>query len=162
MRNNNSRMYKILGADTGYTVAMMIGRPFDDQAWQDVIDQMSIEDLVNLCARSGLNAIESISYPSTFMKDGSHRVTDRTYLERPDTYAHIMPSVVIMAQSFDRELLYEIGLAFGEDNIRTATVGHYAPGVNIHRTPYSGRNFEYYSEDAYLSGEMSVGAIEGM
>ena len=152
----------VLGADTGYTVAMMIGRPFDDQAWQDVIDQMSIEDLVNLCARSGLNAIESISYPSTFMKDGSHRVTDRTYLERPDTYAHIMPSVVIMAQSFDRELLYEIGLAFGEDNIRTATVGHYAPGVNIHRTPYSGRNFEYYSEDAYLSGEMSVGAIEGM
>ena len=67
-----------------------------------------------------------------------------------------------MAQSFDRELLHEIGLAFGEDNIRTATVGHYAPGVNIHRTPYSGRNFEYYSEDPFLSGEMSVPAIEGM
>lgn len=151
-----------IGADTDYTVAMMIGASFDDPHWQDIIDQMSIEDLVTLCARSGLNVVESISYPSTFMKDGSHRVTDRSYTERPDTYAHIMPSVVIMAQSFDRELLYEIGLAFGEDNIRTATVGHYAPGVNIHRTPYSGRNFEYYSEDAYLSGEMSVGAIEGM
>ena len=152
----------VIGADTDYTVAMMIGAGFDDPHWNDIINQMSIEDLVNLCARSGLNMIESISYPATFMKDGSHRVTDRSYTERPGTYAHIMPSVVIMAQSFDRELLYQIGLAFGEDNIRTATVGHYAPGVNIHRTPYSGRNFEYYSEDAFLSGEMSVPAIQGM
>lgn len=152
----------VIGADTEYTVAMMIGADFDDPHWQDIINQMSIEDLANLVARSGLNAIESISYPATFMKDGSHRVTDRSYVERPGTYAHIMPSVVIMAQSFDRELLHEIGLAFGEDNIRTATVGHYAPGVNIHRTPYSGRNFEYYSEDPFLSGEMSVPAIEGM
>ena len=152
----------VIGADTDYTVAMMIGADFDDPHWNDIINQMSIEDLVNLCARSGLNMIESISYPATFMKDGSHRVTDRSYVERPGTYAHIMPSVVIMAQSFDRELLYQIGLAFGEDNIRTATVGHYAPGVNIHRTPYSGRNFEYYSEDAFLSGEMSVPAIQGM
>lgn len=152
----------VIGADTDYTVAMMIGAGFDDPHWNDIINQMSIEDLVNLCARSGLNMIESISYPATFMKDGSHRVTDRSYVERPGTYAHIMPSVVIMAQSFDRELLYQIGLAFGEDNIRTATAGHYAPGVNIHRTPYSGRNFEYYSEDAFLSGEMSVPAIQGM
>lgn len=152
----------VIGADTDYTVAMMIGAGFDDPHWNDIINQMSIEDLVNLCARSGLNMIESISYPATFMKDGSHRVTDRSYVERPGTYAHIMPSVVIMAQSFDRELLYQIGLAFGEDNIRTATVGHYAPAVNIHRTPYSGRNFEYYSEDAFLSGEMSVPAIQGM
>ena len=152
----------VIGADTDYTVAMMIGAGFDDPHWNDIINQMSIEDLVNLCARSGLNMIESISYPAMFMKDGSHRVTDRSYVERPGTYAHIMPSVVIMAQSFDRELLYQIGLAFGEDNIRTATVGHYAPGVNIHRTPYSGRNFEYYSEDAFLSGEMSVPAIQGM
>ena len=152
----------VIGADTDYTVAMMIGADFDDPHWNDIIKQMSIEDLVNLCARSGLNMIESISYPATFMKDGSHRVTDRSYVERPGTYAHIMPSVVIMAQSFDRELLYQIGLTFGEDNIRTATVGHYAPGVNIHRTPYSGRNFEYYSEDAFLSGEMSVPAIQGM
>lgn len=152
----------VIGADTDYTVAMMIGAGFDDPHWNDIINQMSIEDLVNLCARSGLNMIESISYPATFMKDGSHRVTDRSYVERPGTYAHIMPSVVIMAQSFDRELLYQIGLTFGEDNIRTATVGHYAPGVNIHRTPYSGRNFEYYSEDAFLSGEMSVPAIQGM
>ena len=152
----------VIGADTDYTVAMMIGADFDDPHWNDIINQMSIEDLVNLCARSGLNMIESISYPATFMKDGSHRVTDRSYVERPGTYAHIMPSVVIMAQSFDRELLYQIGLTFGEDNIRTATVGHYAPGVNIHRTPYSGRNFEYYSEDAFLSGEMSVPAIQGM
>ena len=152
----------VIGADTDYTVAMMIGAGFDDPHWNDIINQMSIEDLVNLCARSGLNMIESISYPAAFMKDGSHRVTDRSYVERPGTYAHIMPSVVIMAQSFDRELLYQIGLTFGEDNIRTATVGHYAPGVNIHRTPYSGRNFEYYSEDAFLSGEMSVPAIQGM
>ena len=151
----------VIGADTDYTVAMMIGADFDDPHWNDIINQMSIEDLVNLCARSGLNMIESISYPATFMKDGSHRVTDRSYVERPGTYAHIMPSVVIMAQSFDRELLYQIGLTFGEDNIRTATVGHYAPGVNIHRTPYSGRNFEYYSEDGFLSSEMVAYQVRG-
>ena len=149
------------GADTEYTIAMMIGRPFDDEAWDAILDQMTIEDYVTLTARSGLAPIDHIGYPTVFMKDGSHRVTDRTYVGT-DQYALIFPSAVIMASTYDRDLLYEIGKAYGEDNIRTETVGHYAPGVNIHRTPYSGRNFEYYSEDGYLTGEMAVGSIRGM
>lgn len=148
-------------ADTDYTVAMMIGEDFDSEGWELILNQMSIEDLATLVTQSGLNTVESISYPSVYMKDGSHRVTDRTYVGT-STYAVIMPSAVIMAQSFDRDLLYEIGTAYGEDNIRTETAGHYAPGVNIHRTPYSGRNFEYYSEDSYLSGELAVPIIQGM
>lgn len=148
-------------SDTEYTVAMMIGVDFDDPQWNVILDQMSVEDYVNLCGRSGLAAIESISYPTVYMKDGSHRVADRTYVENGQ-YANIFPSAVIMAATFDTELMYEIGSAFGEDNLRTQTVGHYAPSVNIHRTPYSGRNFEYYSEDGFMNGAMSVGAIKGM
>ena len=150
-----------LGADSKYTVAMMRDAKFDDPQWQVIINQLSIEDLLNLVGRSGLAAIESIAYPATFMKDGSHRVADRPYVENKE-YAHVFPSEVIMGATYDRDILKEIGEAFGEDNLRTETVGHYAPSVNIHRTPYSGRNFEYYSEDGYLNGEMSVPEIEGM
>ncbi len=151
-----------LGAKNDYTVAMMREAEFDDSHWKDILDELSVEDLVTLCGRSGLVAVESIAYPSTFMKDGSHRVSDRTYLDKTDTYAYTFPSAVIMASSYDRDLMYEIGQAFGEDNLRTGTTGHYAPSVNIHRTPYSGRNFEYFSEDGYLSGEMAVPSIKGM
>ena len=149
------------GSGTAYNAAMMIGVDFEDMSWSAILDQMTVEDYLNLCGRSGLAVVENISYPATFMKDGSHRVADRPYLENGE-FAHVFPSAVIMAASYDRELMYEIGSAFGEDNLRTGTVGHYAPSVNIHRTPYAGRNFEYFSEDGYLSGEMSVGSIKGM
>ena len=151
-----------LDADTQYSVAMMIGRPFDDENWDLIINQMSIADLVELSARSGLKMVESISYPDVFMKDGSHRVTDRYYVGTDKVYALVFPSAVIQAATYNTDLMLEIGRAYGEDNIRTATAGHYAPSVNIHRTPYSGRNFEYYSEDGFLAGKMSVGAIVGM
>ena len=150
------------GSGTEYSVAMMIGRPFDDENWQLLLDQMSVADLVELSARSGLKMVASINYPDVFMKDGSHRVTDRYYVGHEGLYALIFPSAVIQAATYNTELMLEIGRAYGEDNIRTATAGHYAPSVNIHRTPYSGRNFEYYSEDGFLSGKMSVGAIVGM
>ena len=57
--------------------------------------------------------------------------------------------------------MYEVGTAMGEDWYRTETVGAYTPAVNIHRTPYAGRNFEYYAEDPLLSGVFGAAETAG-
>ena len=151
-----------LEKDTDINVATLMGASFDDEHWQELIDSMSVEEIFTLVSRSGLVEVPGIGYPSTFMKDGSHRVADRTYVEDPSKAPIIFPSAVIMAQTYNEDIMLKIGQTYGEDNIRTKTVGHYAPAVNIHRTPYSGRNFEYFSEDGFLSGRMSVNSIKGM
>jgi beta-glucosidase len=148
--------------DTNYTIAMMRGVDFDDTSWDLILDQMSVDDFVDLVGRSGIQPSEAISYPGIFMKDGSHSVSDRSYVEKEGVFQVKFPSEIIMAASMNRDLIKRVGEAFGEANIRTKTGGHYAPSVNIHRTPYSGRNFEYFSEDGYLNGEMATQSIIGM
>lgn len=66
-----------------------------------------------------------------------------------------------MACTWNTDLLYEMGLSLGEDSINTGVAGWYAPGVDIHRSPYSGRNFEYFSEDGFLSGQLAGNEVKG-
>ena len=96
-----------------------------------------------------------------FMKDGPQGNQLRTYVE-DGTSATGFCGEVLRACSFNRDLMYEVGTAMGEDWYRTETVGAYTPAVNIHRTPYAGRNFEYYSEDGFLSGELATQEVEGL
>ena len=79
-----------------------------------------------------------------------------TYAGNNSTVAYT--SEPVMAATFNTEILYNVGLSMGEDALRSdnRVVGWYGPAMNIHRTPYSGRNFEYYSEDGFLSGKMAA------
>ncbi len=148
-------------ADNGINIAQMADVDYDDELWDDFLDQLSVEDMVSLITQSGQLAISSIAYPDVYMKDGPAGQNVRTYLE-DDTAATGFCGEVVSASTWNRELLSRIGDAMAEDWIRTGTTGAYAPAVNIHRTPYSGRNFEYFSEDGYLSGEMAYEEVVAM
>ena len=67
----------------------------------------------------------------------------------------------MIASTWNADIAEDFGKAIGEDSLALGIAGWYAPGVNIHRSPYSGRNFEYYSEDGFLSGVMAAGTISG-
>lgn len=71
------------------------------------------------------------------------------------------PSEVIVGSSWNTDLARRFGTAFGAEAAANHVVGLYAPGMNIHRTPFSGRNFEYYSEDGLLSGKMGAAMVQG-
>lgn len=152
----------ITGQDNQMTLAKMYGVPFDDtETWDKLLNQLTTEEMTRIVTGSALSTIPSIAYPAMFMKDGPQGNQLRTYVE-DGTSATGFCGEVLRACSFNRDLMYEVGTAMGEDWYRTETVGAYTPAVNIHRTPYAGRNFEYYSEDGFLSGELATQEVEGL
>ena len=152
----------ITGQDNQMTLAKMTGVAFDDtEAWDKILNQLTVDEMVKIVTGSGLSPIPSIAYPAMFMKDGPQGNSQRTYTEDGSTATGYCGEVV-RASTFNTELLRRVGEAMGEDWLRTDTEGAYAPAVNIHRTPYAGRNFEYFSEDGCLSGQMALAEVEGL
>lgn len=150
------------GKDNGIAFASMYGVDFDhSEKWEAFLDQLSVNDMIKIVTGSALSTIPSISYPNMFMKDGPQGNNQRTYVEDGTTATGYCGEVV-RASTFNKELIHRVGEAMGEDWLRTDTEGAYTPAVNIHRTPYAGRNFEYYSEDGFLAGELAYEEVTGM
>lgn len=136
---------------------------------KELIKQMSLEEKASLC--SGLNfwntkPIERLNIPSIMMTDGPHGL--RKQSEGSDhlginesVEATCFPTASALACSFDRDLVKELGIAIGEECQSENVSIVLGPGANIKRSPLCGRNFEYYSEDPYLSSEMAKNQIQG-
>jgi len=137
---------------------------------KEIISQMTVEEKASLC--SGLNnwftkPVERLGIPSIMMTDGPHGLrkvidgTDELGASRshPST---CFPTAVLSACSFDTKLLAEMGAAIGAEAVSEDISIVLGPGVNIKRSPLCGRNFEYFSEDPYLAGEMATAFIQGV
>ena len=101
-------------------------------------------------------------------RDGPGGLTRRNYLADPKdestatgTVALGYNSSVVIASTWSQDMAFQRGASVGEDGLWTNTEGWWGPGGNTHRTPYSGRNFEYYSEDAYLGGMIGANDVAG-
>ncbi|SFG47033.1 beta-glucosidase [Lachnospiraceae bacterium C7] len=142
------------------TVAMMQDVDYDDPLWDTLIDQMSLEEIDKLVRVGGYSTVgaDSIQLPATTDKDGTAGISSTLVGGENGT---AFPPEIVIASTFNDELAKEFGKCIGEDSIDLKVSGWYAPAMNIHRTPYSGRNFEYYSEDGYLSGKMGEKTVEG-
>lgn len=154
-----------LGADNGKKLVEMIGKDYNDPAWDALLDQLTFDDMVSLIADSfhWTMPIESVQAPGSRDENGPQGLTVTLFgagLEVDETVA--LPSEDVMAATFNQELVYEIGQIVGEDCLAGKVAILYGPGANIHRTPYSGRNFEYYSEDAFLSYEIGKNEVAGI
>ncbi|MGB5846728.1 MAG: glycoside hydrolase family 3 C-terminal domain-containing protein [Anaerolineales bacterium] len=135
-----------------------------------LISQMSLEEKASLC--SGLDfwhlkGIERLGIPSIIVTDGPHGLRKQAgssdHVGLNDSVpATCFPTASALAASWNRELVYEVGQALGEE-CREEKVGVIlGPGANIKRSPLCGRNFEYFSEDPYLTGEMAKSHINGV
>ena len=154
-----------LGADNGLKLVDMIGKDYDDPAWDQLLDQLTFDEMVTLIADSfhWTMPIESVQAPGSRDENGPQGLTVTLFgagLAVDETVA--LPSEDVMAATFNQELVYEIGQVVGEDCLAGEVAILYGPGANIHRTPYSGRNFEYYSEDAFLSYEIGKYEVAGI
>lgn len=131
--------------------------PYDDPNWDTLLDQMSYEDQAYLLTSSAFATpeIASVGKPATLDNDGP------TGLVGTKT-STVMPSLAIWASSFNKELLHNIGDAQAEDALYAGYQGLYAPGINLHRTPFGGRLNEYFSEDSFLTGQACVEVVQGM
>lgn len=158
-----------LGAKNGIKLVDMIGLPYEDAKWDDLLDQMTFDEMVSLIGDSfhWTMPIESIQAPGTRDENGPQGLTASLFTTdvsdgKTALKATAFTSEDVMAATFNEELLYEIGRVIGNNCIAADIACLYGPGANMHRTPYGGRNFEYYSEDAFLAGEMGKQEVQGM
>ncbi|MEG1131282.1 MAG: glycoside hydrolase family 3 C-terminal domain-containing protein [Romboutsia sp.] len=136
---------------------------------KEIIKQMTIEEKASLC--SGLNfwntkPIERLNIPSIMMTDGPHGL--RKQSESADHLglngsieSTCFPTASALACSWNKDLVKELGVALGEECQAEDVSIILGPGVNIKRSPLCGRNFEYYSEDPYLSSQLAKNQIQG-
>ena len=153
-----------MGADNGLKLVDMIGKDFDDPAWQDLLDQMTFEEMVSLIGDSfhWTMPIESIHAPATRDENGPQGLTASLFSGGVSLKATAFTSEDVMTATFNTDLMTEIGKVMGNNCLEAGVACLYGPGNNTHRTPYGGRNFEYYSEDAFLAAEMSKYQVAAM
>ena len=137
---------------------------YDDPIWDELVSQMPYDEMTNLIYNGFhiTQAAPSIGLPGTLDENGPQGFT-ASLMGGASAMAYTSEDV--MAATYNRALIEKMGSCIGEDFLHateegaaTVYAGLYGPGANIHRTAYSGRNFEYYSEDGWVSGE--VAAIE--
>ncbi|HIS52411.1 MAG TPA: glycoside hydrolase family 3 C-terminal domain-containing protein [Candidatus Onthomonas avicola] len=140
------------GANNGMTIHELRGADYDDERWETLLDNLTIDEMVNMIALGGYQTAPaaSIDKPATTDCDGPAALNNNF----TQVGSIGFPCEVMIANSFNKELAYTFGDGIGMMAEEMNVSGWYAPAVNIHRTPFAGRNFEYYSEDGVLSGKL--------
>lgn len=148
------------GADNGLTLSDMKGLDYDDPQWDALLDQVTLNEMELLVGNGGwtnLN-VDSVDKPAIVDCDG------------PNGVNNIMAGVTgtqltgeaVLGTTWNKDLARELGTLFADEAKAMGIGGLYAPAVNIHRSPFGGRNYEYVSEDGLLSGEMIAAEIQGI
>lgn len=138
------------------TLKDMTGKPYDDPDWDKLISQISLDEIHLLLANNGWGTpqMSSIGKPQIYDMDGPpglFYVLDM--FTSACTYKAVSyPTTVVLASTWNKDIAEEFGASVAKEGAAWNISGWYAPGANLHRNPFSGRNFEYYSEDPYLSG----------
>ena len=154
-----------LGADNGLTLYDLMGKEYDDPLWEQLLDQLTFDEMVAAIGDSfhWRMPVESVQAPGARDENGPQGLTASLFGGGlGDVHPTAFTSEDVMAATFNTELLYNVGNMIGNNCLDAGVVALYGPGANIHRTPYSGRNFEYYSEDGFLSGEMCGAEVQGI
>lgn len=161
----------VLNAKNGLKLVNFLGAEYDgvyadeegkEHTWNDLLSQLSYEEMVSVIGNAFhfTNAAESIALPRTLDENGPQGYTKSL---TGGMSGMCYTSEDVMAATFNLDLIADMGDCIGEDCLDANNAGLYGPGANVHRTPYSGRNFEYYSEDPFISGivcETEVRAIQ--
>ena len=161
-----------MGKEGTLTLSQFVGVPMDgsitvngqEYTWDDLLDQLTFSDmtkLVGLAYHSTASA-SNVGKPATKDENGPLGLT-ATLTGGGSSTGYT--SADILAATFDREIAEAVGRSLGNDCLMAtgkAYSGLYGPGVNIHRTPYGGRNFEYYSEDPFISGQICAAQVSGI
>lgn len=160
--NSTDEMPKTSSKDTSYTLNDMLGLSYEDEKWDDLVSQLDVDTLALLCAKGGYQtvAIKSIGKPACIDLDGCSGFN--TVVTGSSTgYSINYPCATLIASTWNWKVAYQIGLSVGKEAEAAEIDGWYAPGANMHRSPLGGRNFEYYSEDPFISGVICAYTIKG-
>ncbi len=145
------------GANNGVTLNDLRGADYDDERWEQLLDNLTVSDMNNLISLGGYQtpAVDSIGKVRSTDCDGPAAIRNNF----TGVGSIGFPCAVVLACTFNEDLANDFGDSIGAMADEMNVSGWYAPAMNIHRTPFAGRNFEYYSEDGVLSGKMAAKAV---
>ena len=163
------------GAEGGITLREMYGVEYTDEKWDEFMNQLAASDMLNMVNNGNFQspAILYAGKPATLESDGPvgfvNFMEEDNPLSQPKYYQTCSyASECVMGATWNVDLIREVGKSIGNEGLHgnergdgAPYSGLYAPGANIHRSPFSGRNFEYFSEDGYLSGMLAASEIAG-
>ncbi|MDD2957124.1 MAG: glycoside hydrolase family 3 C-terminal domain-containing protein [Lachnospiraceae bacterium] len=157
--DNESDEMPAMDADKGLQLSDLTGKTYDDPDWDKLLDQMSFDDMVTLINVGGWQTAEitSVGKIATSDCDGPAGVSNFV----TGVYGTAYPSEILMAQTWNQDLLYLIGASMGQEYAEANNYGWYGPAMNTHRSAFGGRNFEYYSEDGVLAGYLASAEVNG-
>lgn len=162
-KSGDMQLYKNNG-ELNLELILQLGSNYDDPIWDDLLNQITVQELYGVVQGGGFRtkAIASIGKPEHMDLDGPSGLNQEVNSSgSSSTLWTSFPVSTVLAQSWNANLSYKYGLAIGYEAYATGVAGWYAPAANIHRSPFDGRNFEYYSEDAFLSGVMCAETVRG-
>ena len=143
------------GQDMGLKLVEMMNVPYDDAEWKSFIDQISISNLATVCGDNrGVVAIPEVGKPANASTNGPSGIQG-SYMKGNGKACTLYVDEPIQAATFNLDLAAERGAFMAEDAAYAGVTMVFGPGANIHRTAYLGRNSEYFSEDGFLSYQMS-------
>ena len=147
------------GAKNGLKLVDLRGVDYNDPKWDDLLDQMTIDEMQQTIGFGGYQtaAVSSIEKVRTNDCDGPASINNNF----TGVGSVGFPAATLIGMTWSKELAHAFGDSIGEMANEMDTSGWYGPAMNIHRTAFAGRNFEYYSEDGVLSGVMASNAIKG-
>ena len=147
------------GADNGLTLADMRDADYDDPRWEKLLDQLTVDEMSNMIAMAGYQtaAMDSVGKVGTLDFDGPAAINNNF----TGVGSIGFPIEVVIASTWNKNLAQTWGECMGKISQEMGAEGWYAPGMNTHRTAFGARNYEYFSEDGVLSGNMGAKAVEG-
>ena len=165
-----SNTFPVTGDDTGdIQLKDLFELDYDDPLWDDFLDQLSVETMKRLVSkgyyRSGVD-IPELGIKDVINADSPAGWTNWGYGTEGSVYT-LYTGETVLAATWNKELAYKKGIMIGNEALfgnggeKSRFPGWYAPAVNLHRSAFGGRNFEYYSEDGYLSGKLAAQVIKG-
>ena len=157
--DNDSDEMPNTGAKNGLKLYQMYGKDYDDADWDKLLDQLTFDDMDNLIANGGYGtpAVKSVGKIQLTDADGPASLNNNF----TGVGSIGFPASTAFACTWNRDLAKQFGEMIGDMAHDMHVAGWYAPAMNIHRSAFSGRTFEYFSEDSLLSGAMASNEIAG-
>ena len=157
--NNESDTMPATGAKNGVTLKDLRGADYDDAKWDSLLDELTVPEMDTMIALGGYqtSAAKSVGKVQTIDCDGPASINNNF----TGTGSIGFPSAVMIAATWNKDIAEQFGESIGKMADEMGVSGWYAPAMNTHRSAFAGRNFEYYSEDGVLAGNMAANAVIG-
>lgn len=156
--NNDIKLYDLKGVD------------YDDEKWDKLLDNLTTDEMAQAIGVTihTIKAIDSVGSPPFVSYDGPAGITavipetkDKTKFDK-QLQGGGFNVAVVLASTWNEQLIQKVGELMGDEGLYIGVHGVYGPGANIHRSAYSGRNFEYFSEDPFISGKIGAAETKGL